>query len=116
MRDILTELNKEKGIDGSMVITPDGIMVAAALGPDYEEEAVAAFASSLLLSLKRGLSALNSRADMVSCDLDATKGRLSFLDTKNSYLMVMSHPEKMTDSATEAIQRAMHKIKSRRLT
>ena len=47
MREILNDLNQEEGIIGSMVITPDGIMVSAALGPTMEEDRVAAIVSSL---------------------------------------------------------------------
>ena len=60
MRQILNELNAETGITGIMVITKDGIMVAASLGQDLEEDAVAAFASSLLVSMKRGLTDLQA--------------------------------------------------------
>ena len=46
MVSILEELNKEIGIIGSIVVTPDGMVVASALGPDLDDETVAALASN----------------------------------------------------------------------
>ena len=43
MREILQTLNQNADVLGSMVITPDGIMVAAALNSDLEEDKVAGF-------------------------------------------------------------------------
>ena len=115
MREILTQLNNEIGAIGSMVITPDGIMVAAALGADFEEDAVAAFASSLLLSLKRVLSSLKCRTDMSICTLHASKGRISFFNMHNSYLMVVTDSDVKLDTSVVAVQAAIHKIKNRRV-
>ena len=72
MKNILNELNKEVGIQGSMVMTPDGIMVASAIGPDLEEEIVAAIFSSLLVALRKILSQLKAVDDLKSCVLQAT--------------------------------------------
>jgi len=115
MREILTTLNDKAGIAGSMVITPDGIMVAAALGPELEEETVAAFASGLLLGLKRSLTILRAAGELNSCTLHASKGRITFFDMKNCYLVVVADPAKRLDGSLGAIQEAMHKIKNRRV-
>ncbi len=115
MREILIELNKKIGAVGSMVITPDGIMVAASLGPDFEEDAVAAFASSLLLSLKKVLGSLKCQADMCLCTLNASNGKISFFNMQNSYLMVVAKSNIKIDTSVIAIQDAIHKIKNRRV-
>jgi len=115
MREILNELNSEAGLVGSMVITPDGIMVAAALGPKFEEDTVAAFASALLLGLKRSLSLFHCRGEPTSCMLKATGGRITFFDMKNSYLVLVTDSSKKLDGSAEVIQSAIHKIKNRRV-
>jgi predicted regulator of Ras-like GTPase activity (Roadblock/LC7/MglB family) len=115
MREILMELNQQAGIPGSMVITPDGIMVAAALGSGLEEDTVAAFASSLLLGLKRGLSLLKPQDEMTSCTLKGSKGKITFFDLKNSYLVVVTDSSASLGGSATAIQDAIHKIRNRRL-
>jgi predicted regulator of Ras-like GTPase activity (Roadblock/LC7/MglB family) len=115
MREILQELNREAGVVGSMIITPDGIMVAAAMGQDFEEEPVAAFASSMLLTLKRSLSDLKVTGDMTRCTLSALGGRMLFLDMKNSYLVVVTRPEAHLEDCAQAIQAAVEKVMNRKV-
>src|SRR5262245_1938133 len=112
MREILTQLNDDVGAIGSMVITPDGIMVAAALGPSFEEDAVAAFASSLLLSLKKVLTSMKCQTDMSICTLNASKGRISFFNMNNCYLMVVTDSNVKLDTSVVAVQAAIDKIKN----
>ena len=98
-----------------MVITQDGIMVAAALGRELEEDAVAAFSSSLLVSMKRGLSSIGTSSPLTSCTLIGSNGKISFFDMKNSYLVVVSTRETQLDDHAEEIQDTIHKIKNRRV-
>jgi predicted regulator of Ras-like GTPase activity (Roadblock/LC7/MglB family) len=115
MRHILKELNDSAGLAGSMVITPDGIMVAAALEKEREEDAVAAFASSLLISLKRGLSKLRAPSSLQSCSLTGTTGRIVFINLENCYLVVVTDVDSRLDQSSKAVQRAIHDIKNRRV-
>lgn len=115
MRQILKELNEEADIVGSMVITQDGIMVAASLGKDLEEDALAAFASSLLVSMKRGLAETGAPGEIVSCTLKGEDGKISFFDMQNAYLVVVADSDTKLDDRAEAIQRAIESIKNRRV-
>ncbi|MHC5078874.1 MAG: roadblock/LC7 domain-containing protein, partial [Planctomycetota bacterium] len=47
MLEILRRLNTGVGVRGSMIVTSEGIVVAADLGGELEEERVAAMASSV---------------------------------------------------------------------
>jgi predicted regulator of Ras-like GTPase activity (Roadblock/LC7/MglB family) len=98
-----------------MVITPDGIMVAAALGADVEEESVAAFTSSLLISLNKALAKLKARGSLTSCSLTGTAGSVSFFDMDNSYLVVVAEADTKIRAGFDAIHSAIHKIKNRRV-
>jgi len=115
MREILRQLNEKAGAVGSMVITPDGIMVAAVLGERFEEDAMAALASSLLLSLRRCLSTLGAKGSMKSCTLNASDGKVIFLDMSNSYLVVVADQNASLDGDADAIQDAIQEIGSRRI-
>jgi predicted regulator of Ras-like GTPase activity (Roadblock/LC7/MglB family) len=114
MREILLHLNQELRLLGSIILTPDGIMVAAALSPNYQEDAVAAFASSLLLSLKRSLAILGATGAPAQCVLNASNGKIIFLNMENAYLAVLAEPETSLDMQDPALLTAIHKIKTRR--
>lgn len=115
MRDILSNLNREAGTKGSMVITPDGIMVAAALGEGFEEDSMAAFAASMLLSFKRGAAALGARTPLKSCSLSASSGKVSFYDMEKSFLVLVTDPGTSLDASSGPVRDAMQKIMNRRI-
>ena len=115
MRQVLKELNETPGIVGSLVITPDGIMVAAAVDDDVEEDTVAAVAASLLVSMKRGLAGLRTRSDLESYTLAGTDGKIVFYDMDNSYLVVVAEAETSLEANAGAIEHAIHGIRNRRV-
>ncbi len=115
MREILEELNRESGINGSMVITPDGIMVAAALGQGLEEDRVAAIVSAVLVSIRRCLGELKATEGLTSCILNAHRGKILFFDMGNSFLVVVAEPDIRVETGAPAIRSAIHKIKNRKV-
>ena len=115
MRQILKDLNEETGTLGSIVITPDGILVAAALNASLQEDAMAAFASSLLVSMKHRLAQLRATSCLTCCTLKASNGALMFLDMENAYLVLVADPEGKLDPNVAAVQNAVHRIKNRRI-
>lgn len=115
MREILKKLNQDADILGSMVMTPDGIMVAAALSSGLEEDVVAAFASSLLITLKRSITQLKAASTFSFCSLNATQGKLVFFDMNNSYLVVVTQPNTQIASRIVAIEQAIDDIQNRQV-
>jgi hypothetical protein len=59
LKDALKEVNVMRGVDGSMVITDDGMVVASVFGPGMLEEAVAAVASRFIVSTRQLVETLN---------------------------------------------------------
>ena len=55
MYEILNNLNRVEGVRGSLVIGRDGLVIAADLGIDVNENAVAAVGSQILNSLQGAL-------------------------------------------------------------
>ena len=115
MKNILEELNQEVGIKGSMVITPDGIMVASALGPELEEELVAAITSSLLVAVKKSLGRISAPGNLNSCVLTADNGKIMFYDMGNSFLVVVADQTLCLDTSIIAIRSAIFRLKNRRV-
>lgn len=115
MRDILRQLNHEYGASGSMVITPDGIMVSSVMTSEYEEESMAAFISSILLGVKRSLRSLGAPEAMTSCQITADNTKVMFFCMRNSYLVVVTDPTHRHEQHAEIIAAAMDRITNRRI-
>jgi predicted regulator of Ras-like GTPase activity (Roadblock/LC7/MglB family) len=113
MKEILEQLNATAGIRGSMVMTPDGIMAAAALGPDLEVEAVAALASALLVAMKKALRQLVPAESLSQLVLTASDGKMVFVDLGNAYLVVVAKRDVKLDTTMVEIRSAAHHIKNR---
>ncbi len=114
MKEILAELNESAQLLGSMVMTPDGIPVAAALDPAIQEEAMAARMSSFLLTLRRGLAGFGKTEEMVTCALNATLGKVLLVNLSNCYLVAIAPVDLRLDRKDPAILSAMEKIKNRK--
>ncbi len=114
MKRILEELNRTAGIRGSMVMTQDGIMVAAALGPDLEEDVVAALASALLTTVKRSFNQIAAGESLSELVLTASDGKMVFVDLGNAYLVVVAKRDLALAATMVEIQSAAHRIKNRR--
>ena len=95
-----------------MVITKDGIMVAAELGPDLQEDAVAAFSSTLMLTLKRSLDPLGVDIEPEEMVLTASNGKLVFLDLGNAFLVVVTRPQLRLSSGLVEIRSVARKVRS----
>jgi predicted regulator of Ras-like GTPase activity (Roadblock/LC7/MglB family) len=115
MKEILEKLNQEVGIIGSMVITPDGMMVSAALGSGLEEDRVAAIVSSLLVSVRRCLLELKTPGCAGSCILSAAEGKILFFDMGNAFLVVVADKDIKLDAGIVAIRSAIHRIRNRKV-
>jgi predicted regulator of Ras-like GTPase activity (Roadblock/LC7/MglB family) len=88
MRDILAALNDVVGVRGSLVVTHDGMVIAAELGEDLKEDALAAIATAVIRNTVAALR--EARYDsFVRYDLCATHGRMFFVDTGTTYLVVV---------------------------
>jgi hypothetical protein len=113
VREILLELNRESGILGSMIVTPDGIMVAAALGPEHDEDVMAAVASSVLLGLRRTLARFSRGEEFCSCTLQGSRAKIAFVDMKNAYLVLVAEPSLKLGSKVGVIENAIYRIQHR---
>ena len=112
MKKQLVKLNSIPGVQGSMVITRDGIMVAAELGPDLQEDAVAAFSSTLMLTLNKSLDPLDVEIEPNEMVLTAKNGKLVFLDLGNAFLVVVTRPQLRLSSGLVEIRSVARKIRS----
>jgi predicted regulator of Ras-like GTPase activity (Roadblock/LC7/MglB family) len=96
-----------------MVMTTDGIVAAAALGPDLEEDVVAALASGILTSARTSLRPLAPEGTLGEFVLAASDGKMVFVEIGNGYLVVVAKRDMELDTTMVEIQSAAHHIKNR---
>lgn len=113
MKTLLEEINQIVGVEGSMVITRDGIMVAAALKPKLSEDVLAALSSALVITLKRALEPVGAGEAPEEMMLSASDGKLIFVDLGAAYLVVVTRPHIKLNTDLVAIRSVARKLKSR---
>ncbi len=91
MYQILEGLNKTSGITGSMVVGDDGIVIAADLNTQIEEETVGALAASITTNITKSLERLGSRP-LSQVTIEAENAKLFFCDATIGILVVVTEP------------------------
>ncbi len=111
MRKILQQLNQEVGVKGSMVISPDGLVIMEELGEDLDHQIVAAMASNMLQAIKNGLGMLGqdkfSRLILMSAH-----GRIVFVDIEQACLLVVTDRNLNIDWTLMEIDGVAHRLKN----
>ncbi|MHC4473119.1 MAG: roadblock/LC7 domain-containing protein [Planctomycetota bacterium] len=111
MRKILKGLNELVGIRGSMVVSQDGMVIAACLGRPLDEDRVAAMASNVVMNVRNALK----KHDIESFDritLVSSHGKLIFKDTGIAYLVVVMDRNIALGPTNLEIESAAMRIKS----
>jgi len=112
VKDLLKNLNEVPCVQGSMVITDDGIMVAAVLGPELDEDTVAALSSSMVMTMRRSLRPFCGEIpDEIL--LTADRGKLIFLSLGVAYLVVVTKKHLKLESDLVEIRSIARKIRHR---
>jgi len=112
MIDILQKLNKGLGVRGSMIVTTEGIVIKSILGPDLEEDRVAAMASAVIQEIQRCLTKL-SLGTLTQFILTAFHGKMVFQDCGPAFLVVLTEKSINLDHTLIEIRGAAFKIKSK---
>lgn len=92
MYQILEGLNKTSGIIGSMVVGKDGIVIAADLNTQIEEETIGALAAAITSNIQKSLERLNS-SPLSQVTVEADNAKLFFTDARLGILVVITEPE-----------------------
>ncbi|MEQ8766575.1 MAG: roadblock/LC7 domain-containing protein [Planctomycetota bacterium] len=112
MREILESLNDELGVKGSLVMSPDGVVVTALLGETLDEEAIAALVSMLLLTLNSVVRE-NELETFDTFVLAANYGKLVVVNLDHSYLVVITDQFIKLDLTRVEIASAAERIRKR---
>jgi len=110
MFQILEELNKTAGINGSMIVGKDGIVIAADLNANLQDEAVGALAASIVDTVKKSMERL-SNENLRQITVEASKGKLFLTDVRIGILAVTTDPQVNVGLVRLEIKNAAEKIK-----
>lgn len=91
MREVIRELKERLGVRGALVMTPDGVVVAADLCDGLDPESVAALASSCVAQAVHTAAGVGiGRTRRIT--LTAGFGRLVFVPSERLVLAVVTEP------------------------
>jgi predicted regulator of Ras-like GTPase activity (Roadblock/LC7/MglB family) len=110
MYQILEELNKTTGVNGSMIVGQDGIVIAADLNTSLQDEAVGALAASIVDTVKKSMERL-SNEDLKQITVEASKGKLFLTNVGIGILAVTTDPQVNVGLVRLEIKNAAEKIK-----
>ena len=110
MYKILEELNKTTGINGSMIVGQDGIVIAADLNSQLQDETVGALAASILDTVKKSMVRL-SNEDLRQITVEASEGKLFLSDVGLGILAVTTDPRVNVGMVRLEIKNAAERIK-----
>lgn len=92
MQQLLEALLEIPAVEGSMVMTDDGILVRSALSDKLDENSVAALSSGILTTIARFLNTGSEKTRIEEAVLSASEGKLVFLDLGKSFLVAVTRP------------------------
>lgn len=112
MYEILNQLNKVEGAHGSLIIGTDGLVVAADLGTEADENAVAAVGSQILGSLRGALRRMEM-GDFRRFIVTGRDGRVILADAGDVILVVFLDLDANIGLASVEIKLATQEIRKR---
>jgi len=111
MHEILSELNKTTGITGSMVVGNDGIVIAANLQENVEDDTIGALAASITANIHKSLERLQS-SPLKNVTIEADDAKLFFSDAGLGILVVTAEKEVNIGLIRLEIKNAISRLKT----
>lgn len=89
MYNVLSDLNKTSGVRGSMLVGADGIIIAADLESQLEDETVGAMSASIVANVSKAMERLKSETP-AQITVEADQGKLFLSDAGVGILTVIA--------------------------
>jgi predicted regulator of Ras-like GTPase activity (Roadblock/LC7/MglB family) len=91
VKAILAELNGTIGARGSLIVSKDGLLVAAEVASDVDVDRLSALGAAILSDLVRSLEAAGLH-DLAQCEVAAEQGKAILVSAGPTYLLVLVGP------------------------
>lgn len=109
MYNVLSELNKTSGIKGSMLVGSDGIIIAADLDAQMEDEAVGAMSASIVSNVGKAMERIKSESP-AQITVEAENGKLFLADAGIGILTVVAEKNVNIGLVRLEVKNAISKI------
>jgi len=109
MYNVLSELNKTSGIRGSMLVGSDGIIIAADLDTQLEDETVGAMSASIVSSVGKAMERIKSETP-AQITVEAENGKLFLADAGIGILTVITEKDVNIGLVRLEVKNAISKI------
>ena len=110
MQEVLEELNKTSGVNGSMIVGKDGIVIAADMRTQLQDEEVGALAASIISTVQKSMSRLSDDA-LKQVTVEASNGKLFLTDVGIGILAVTTDPQVNVGLIRLEVKNAAEKVK-----
>ncbi len=87
MKHILEELNATLGAHGSLIVSKDGLLIAAAVA-NVQVDRLAAMGAAILSDVRRSLAAAGM-SEFTQCEVAAEQGKVILVAAGPTYLLVL---------------------------
>jgi len=87
VKHILEELNETLGARGSLIVSKDGLLIAAAVA-HVEVDRLAAMGAAILSDVRRSLAAAGM-SEFTQCEVAAEQGKVILVAAGPTYLLVL---------------------------
>jgi len=112
MKEVLAELNRMKGVMGSLIAAPDGMIIAADLAVQTPDEVLGAMAASIGATIAKALERMQ-QGKFVQAMMDAENGKIFITDAGIGYLVVVTDKDVNVGLIRVEMRNAAEKLKRR---
>jgi len=85
---ILADLNETLGAKGSLVVSRDGLLVAAEVRPEVHVDRLAAMGAAILADVRKNLAS-EGASEFAHCEVAAEQGKVVLVAAGPVYLLVL---------------------------
>ena len=108
MKKILAELNETLGARGSLIVSRDGLLIAAVVS-GVPVERLAAMGAAILSDVKKSLEKAGM-AEFTQCEVAAEQGKVLLVAAGPTYLLVLTGPRIEIGAGSMEIKSAARQV------
>ncbi len=108
---VLIEINKTEGINGSMVVSKDGLVIASQLPGNMDSELIGAMASAAYGAAERTTSEVGI-GNLTQAMIEGDYGKIVMVDAGEGILIALTEPRVNLGLIRIVLKRAAEKIKT----